>query len=84
MYRGLEHDRCAKLPTAADSYDKGISLCGMSKALSMPGLRIGWVAMQDTALLQQIMQLRDYTTICCSAPSEVSLRQEAFPVRHQD
>ena len=84
MYRGLEHDRSAKLPTAADSSDKGISLCGMSKALSMPGLRIGWVAMQDTALLQRIMQLRDYTTICCSAPSEVILRQEAFPVRHQD
>ncbi|DBA74322.1 TPA: hypothetical protein ACH3X1_011096 [Trebouxia sp. C0004] len=80
MYRGLEHDRAAKLPAAADSYEKGISLCGVSKALSMPGLRIGWVAMQDTALLQRIMQLRDYTTICCSAPSEVlalmGLRQQ--------
>lgn len=81
MYRGLEHDRSVKLPTAADSYDKGISLCGMSKALSMPGLRIGWVAMQDTALLQRIMQLRDYTTICCSAPSEVSLTSKASLVK---
>ncbi len=76
MYRGLEHDMGAKLPAAADSYEKGISLCGVSKALSMPGLRIGWVAMQDTALLQRIMQLRDYTTICCSAPSEVCLCKE--------
>lgn len=89
MYRGLEHDREAKLPAAADSYEKGISLCGVSKALSMPGLRIGWVAMQDTALLQRIMQLRDYTTICCSAPSEVLAlmglqQQEAILQRNMD
>ncbi len=71
MYRGLEHDESAKLPTAADSYELGISLCGKSKAFSMPGLRIGWVAAQDTKLLEQIMQLKDYTTICSSAPSEV-------------
>lgn len=73
MYRGLEHDAAAKLPAAADSYELGISLCGMSKAFSMPGLRIGWVATQDADLLQQILQLKDYTTICSSAPSEVSL-----------
>ena len=71
MYRGLEHDDCAQLPAAVDSYNRAISLCGMSKAFSMPGLRIGWVAMQDTQLLQHILQLKDYTTICSSAPSEV-------------
>lgn len=71
MYRGLEHGTSVKLPAAVDGYKSGISLCGMSKALSMPGLRIGWVAMQDTQLLQQILQLKDYTTICSSAPSEV-------------
>lgn len=71
MYRGLEHDVSAKLPAAVDSYRLGISLSGMSKALSMPGLRIGWIATQDTDLLQHILQLKDYTTICSSAPSEV-------------
>lgn len=71
MYRGLEHDASAQLPAAVDSYQRGISLCGMSKAFSMPGLRIGWVAMHDTQLLQRIVQLKDYTTICSSAPSEV-------------
>ena len=72
MYRGLEHRDAAALPTAADSYERGISLCGMSKALSMPGSRIGWIATQDSQLLTRIMQLKDYTTICNSAPSEVS------------
>ena len=71
MYRGLEHDASAQLPASVDSYQRGISLCGMSKAFSMPGLRIGWVATHDTELLQRILQLKDYTTICSSAPSEV-------------
>lgn len=71
MYRGLEHDASAQLPAAVDSYQRGISLCGMSKAFSMPGLRIGWVAMHEKELLQRIVQLKDYTTICSSAPSEV-------------
>ena len=73
MYRGLEHRDTAMLPTAADTYERGISLCGMSKALSMPGLRIGWLATQDTQLLNSVMQLKDYTTICNSAPSEVCI-----------
>lgn len=74
MYRLLEHDPKALLPSAADSYERGISLSGMSKALSMPGLRIGWVAMQDQQLLQKVTELKDYTTICSSAPSEVRMR----------
>ena len=71
MYRLLEHNASDLLPSAADSYERGISLSGMSKALSMPGLRIGWVATQDQELLQKVLQLKDYTTICSSAPSEV-------------
>ena len=78
MYRGLEHDASAKMPAAVDSYKRGISLCGMSKALSMPGLQIGWVAMHNTELLQQILQLKDYTTICSSAPSEVCCAPSAL------
>lgn len=54
-----------------DVYDKAIALGGMSKSLSGPGLRIGWLAMKSTELMQRIMSLKDYTTICSSAPSEV-------------
>lgn len=39
MYRLLEHKADARVPSAADSYERGISLSGMSKALSMPGMQ---------------------------------------------
>lgn len=51
---------------------KGIVLCGLSKSWGLPGLRIGWLASHDKGLLERVCELKDYTTICCSAPSEVS------------
>jgi aspartate/methionine/tyrosine aminotransferase len=43
----------------------------MSKALALPGLRLGWLATRLADLMPAWMQLKDYTTICSSAPSEV-------------
>ncbi len=43
----------------------------MSKTFGLPGLRIGWLASQETRTLEQVSMLKDYTTICSSAPSEV-------------
>jgi aspartate/methionine/tyrosine aminotransferase len=34
-------------------------------------LRIGWLATKDVALLGKLQVLKDYTTICSSAPSEI-------------
>jgi aspartate/methionine/tyrosine aminotransferase len=42
----------------------------MSKTYGLPGLRIGWVATQDRAILKRMAELKDYTTICSAAPSE--------------
>jgi len=39
--------------------------------LVLLGLRIGWIGTQDEELQHKIMQLKDYTTICSSGPSEV-------------
>lgn len=56
---------------AAELYNKAISLGVMSKAFGMAGLRIGWIACQDKELLTKIRQVKDYLSICNSAPSEV-------------
>lgn len=56
---------------AASIYDKGLSLGVMSKAFGMAGLRIGWISCQNKAILKKIEQMKHYTSICNSAPSEI-------------
>lgn len=70
VYRLLEHS-APRLPAAADHSERAISLGVMSKSFALAGLRIGWIATRDAALRQRIAKLKDYTTICSSAPSEV-------------
>jgi aspartate/methionine/tyrosine aminotransferase len=71
MYRYLEHDPAQRLPAVCDVYEKGISLSGLSKSFGLPGLRVGWLATREEALLDRWLTIKDYTTICHSAPSEV-------------
>jgi len=71
MYRLLEHEPAATLPPLADLYERAISLAGLSKTYGLPGLRIGWLATRADGLPERWLALKDYTTICNSAPSEV-------------
>jgi aspartate/methionine/tyrosine aminotransferase len=71
MYRGLEYAPDLRLPAMCDLYEKGLSLSGLSKTYALPGLRLGWLATQDRAMVEQCVAFKDYTTICNSAPSEV-------------
>jgi aspartate/methionine/tyrosine aminotransferase len=43
----------------------------MSKAFGLAGVRIGWIATRDRSLFTRLASLKDYTTICNSAPSEI-------------
>lgn len=70
VYRFIEHD-APRLPTAAETSPAAISLGVMSKPFAMAGVRIGWIATRDRALLQRVAFLKDYTTICNAAPSEI-------------
>jgi aspartate/methionine/tyrosine aminotransferase len=79
VYRGLEHDPAARLPAACDVYERAISLGAVSKAHGLPGLRIGWLACRDPTLLRAARELKLYTTICSSAPSELLV---ALALRH--
>ncbi|MGW1343570.1 aminotransferase class I/II-fold pyridoxal phosphate-dependent enzyme [Kribbella sp. NPDC002412] len=70
VYRGLELTR-PPLPQATDLSGTALSLNVMSKAYGLPGLRIGWIACRDRAVLDRLERAKHYTTICNSAPSEV-------------
>jgi len=71
VYRGLERRSDVKLPNAADSYPRALSLGVMSKSYGLPGLRIGWVACQDAGVLSRLERMKHYTSICNAGPSEV-------------
>jgi aspartate/methionine/tyrosine aminotransferase len=71
MYRFLEIEPGSTLSAACDSYDRAFSLSGLSKTFGLPGLRIGWIVSKDHEVLERMSLLKDYTTICSSAPSEI-------------
>jgi aspartate/methionine/tyrosine aminotransferase len=81
VYRGLEHDEARRLPAACDIYERALSLNTVSKSYGLPGLRIGWYASRDRELLARLRELKLYTTICSSAPSELLV---ALAARHSD
>ena len=70
VYRGLELDPSRTLPQAADLSPTALSLNVMSKAYGLPGLRVGWIACRDRALLERLEQRKHYTSICNAGPSE--------------
>lgn len=80
-YRGLEYGDGDRLPAACDGYEAGVSLGVLSKGHGLPGLRIGWIATRDAAVRAEVQRVRDYTTICTSAPSELLAE---IAVRHSD
>ncbi len=81
VYRELEHNQADRLPAACDVYERGVSLGSISKTYGLPGLRLGWLATRDAVVLERIGELKDYTTICSSAPSELLT---AVALRHRE
>ncbi len=71
MYRMLEYDEKDRLPSVSDLYHNSISLFGLSKSFALPGLRIGWLTTKNKKLIESIINFKDYTSICSSAPSEI-------------
>ncbi|MFN8061405.1 MAG: aminotransferase class I/II-fold pyridoxal phosphate-dependent enzyme [Vicinamibacterales bacterium] len=71
VYRELEHDPATRLPAACDVYEHAVSLGVMSKSYGLAGLRIGWVATSRADVREAMVAMKDYLTICSSAPSEL-------------
>ncbi len=80
IYRGLEFE--TPIPSAADVYRNSIVLGGLSKTYGLPGLRAGWLIIQDAQLRDELINWKHYTTICPAAPTEF-LAGQALQVRQQ-
>ncbi len=61
VYRGTEQSG-QTTPSMAEIYEKGIATCGMSKAFSLAGLRLGWIV-APPEVLEAVSHHRDYSTI---------------------
>lgn len=70
VYRRLEHDQTARLPSVCEVYENGVALDVLSKHSGLAGLRIGWLASQRHDILDAVAVVKDYNSICSSAPSE--------------
>jgi aspartate/methionine/tyrosine aminotransferase len=70
VYRESEYVAEQRLPAACDLSENAVSLGVMSKTYGLAGLRIGWVATHNAQVYERMAALKDYTTICNSAPSE--------------
>jgi len=70
VYRESEYDPATRLPAGCDFGEHAISLGVTSKTYGLAGLRIGWIATKNKKIYEKMASLKDYTTICNSAPSE--------------
>lgn len=62
VYRGTDQVGSGFTTSIADIYERGISTAGMSKAFSLAGLRLGWIA-APIDVIRAVSIHRDYTTI---------------------
>lgn len=70
VYRESEYDPAMRLPAGCEYGDHVVSLGVTSKTYGLAGLRIGWIATKNKKIYEKMASLKDYTTICNSAPSE--------------
>lgn len=54
-----------------DLYEKGISISSMSKVFSLAGLRLGWIATHDQAVIKSCLSHRDYNLVSCGMFDEL-------------
>ena len=64
VYRSLNQEDIYT-ESIADLYEKGISVSSMSKVFSLAGVRLGWIATHDKALMESCLSHRDYNMISC-------------------
>jgi aspartate/methionine/tyrosine aminotransferase len=81
IYAGLPAGAADGLSNLADRHDRVISLHGLSKTMGLPGLRLGWMAARDPALLEPIREVR--TLFNAYVPPPVDFLAN-LALRHED
>jgi len=74
VYRLLEHDDAVRIPTMANAYERGISAVTMSKPWGGCGITIGWVACRDEDMVQRMVDVAYFGSVCPSRASEIQGR----------
>jgi aspartate/methionine/tyrosine aminotransferase len=69
-YRGLYAHEGDWTPSAVDVYEKAVATGSFSKALSLTGLRLGWIT-AGRDIIEECTRHRDYTTISKGVLDEV-------------
>jgi len=70
VYRGLEFNPEQRLNPVASEYEKGISLGVASKCFGLGGVRVGWIATQDQALINKLLEIKEFLSICNGVTDE--------------
>ncbi|MBZ9863503.1 pyridoxal phosphate-dependent aminotransferase [Mesorhizobium sp. CA12] len=71
-YRDLSYG--ARLPSAASLSSAAISVCSLSKAFGIPGIRIGWLMTRDPQLQETFLAAKEQIGICGSVIDEAIAR----------
>lgn len=66
LYHSLPPDQDAPPSVLALGYEKTVATGSMSKAFALAGIRTGWIASRDPAIIDALAAARDYTTISVS------------------
>jgi aspartate/methionine/tyrosine aminotransferase len=82
VYKGAELDQ-DEPPSFADLYEKAIITSGLSKAMALPGLRIGWLV-GPAKEIYATWQSKDYTSITTGAVSEFVAEIVVQPAKRQE
>jgi aspartate/methionine/tyrosine aminotransferase len=67
-YRDLSYGR--QLPIAASLSPRVISVCSLSKAYGVPGIRVGWIIARDAELFERFLAAKEQIGICGSVVDE--------------
>jgi hypothetical protein len=86
-YRDAAYDDTPVPPSTATINPRIISLSSVSKALGIPGVRIGWLISQDPELIQNLVVAKLNILIACSSVDEylarVALEKKAEILKKQ-